>query len=74
MKETYDKWERRVPLCPSHVSELLKSNKDIISKIIIKPATNRIFSDSEDIDAGAVVSKNLHEADIILGIKGVLKD
>ncbi len=86
LRETYDIWERRAPLSPDQVRNLLKKYKDeslddncnILSKerplseIIIQPSSNRIFTDDEYSHAGAKISNDLSSADIILGVKRVL--
>jgi len=39
----YSKWERRAPLCPSHVREL--TNEGI--SVLVQPSKSRIFGDHE---------------------------
>jgi len=69
-RETYNKWERRTPLCPSHVQDLLQM-KDGPSEIILQPAGHRIFTDAEYRNVGAVISDDLSKVDLILGVKQV---
>lgn len=70
LRETYNKWERRAPLSPHHVREILhEHNKHTISKVIVQPSTTRIFSDTEYLKAGAILQEDLSEADVILGVK-----
>jgi len=67
-RETKNKWERRVPLTPKHVEELItKSN----IKVIVQPSTNRIFPDDQYSKAGAEISESLEASDVIVGIKEV---
>jgi alpha-aminoadipic semialdehyde synthase len=66
-REAYDKWERRAPLCPSHV-EALKQH-DTSLEVLVQPSPRRIFSDAEYEHAGAIVQDDLQAADIILGVK-----
>jgi alpha-aminoadipic semialdehyde synthase len=82
MRETYDKWERRAPLCPQHVERLLgrgtvmsgsSSEISTIQKILVQPSTNRIFTDTEYERAGALVQEDITGADLILGVKRPLK-
>ena len=76
-RETYDKWERRTPLCPSHVEQLLTKfggSRDLLSKVVVQPASHRIFSDEEYRRAGATISEDLSPADLILGVKQVEED
>jgi alpha-aminoadipic semialdehyde synthase len=68
-REDKSVWERRAPLSPEHVKELLENNKDI--QIVIQPSKKRIFSDYEYQEQGAVVSEDLSNCDIIIGIKEV---
>ena len=67
VREVYSKWERRVPLCPSHVRELVG---DGIS-VVVQPSKSRVFSDKEFADAGASVCNDLSECSVILGVKQV---
>ena len=77
VRETYDKWERRTPLCPSHVEQLLTKfggSRDLLSNVVVQPASHRIFSDEEYRRAGATISEDLSTADLILGVKQVEED
>lgn len=67
LRETYCGWERRAPLCPHHVQELLSGSG--LNKVLIQPSSQRCFSNMEYEQAGAVVSDDLSHADIILGVK-----
>jgi len=76
MRETYDKWERRAPLTPAQVGQLLLSTSRSSSsppssdlRVLVQPSPARVFSDAEDARAGAVVSEDLAEADVIFGVK-----
>jgi len=40
-KEDKNRWERRVPLAPSHVETLVKGG----AKVVVEPSTKRIFPD-----------------------------
>jgi alpha-aminoadipic semialdehyde synthase len=68
VREVYNKWERRVPLCPSHVETLVKQHN---IPVVIQPSTRRFFSDVEFERAGAKISDDLSEAGLILGVKQV---
>ena len=46
-REDKNKWERRVPIIPKHITEL-KNKHDI--EIIIQPSKIRIFTDEEYIN------------------------
>lgn len=60
-------WERRVPLCPHHVESLVKAG----NKVLIQPSTKRIFSDKEYNSVGAIVTEDLKEASLIIGVKQI---
>ncbi len=66
-KEDKSKWERRTPLVPDDVKELV--NKGI--EFIVEPSPIRIFPDEEYERAGAKLSQDLSQADVILGVKEI---
>jgi len=70
VQEVYSKWERRAPLCPSHVRELV--NEGI--PVVVQPSKARVFSDKEYEDAGACISADLGGCSVILGVKQVPVD
>lgn len=63
-KETYDVWESRAPLTPDQVQNL---NGNI--RFLVQPSAQRIFSDKQYETAGAELTNELSEADVILGVK-----
>lgn len=70
LRESYDDWERRTPLCPSHVQQmLLNKNYSAPNSILVQPSSQRCFSNADYERAGAVLSEDLSEAEIILGVK-----
>jgi alpha-aminoadipic semialdehyde synthase len=68
LRECHGMWERRAPLSPNHVKMLLQQNPNSI-KVLVQPCTRRIFSNEEYSQAGAIVSEDLTESSIILGVK-----
>jgi alpha-aminoadipic semialdehyde synthase len=68
IRETKNKWERRTPLVPADVRELLK---DLPVNIQVQPSALRIFEDHLYSDAGAALTRDLKRSDIILGIKEI---
>ena len=71
IRETKNKWERRVPLNPMAVQELI--NKGF--GVTIQPSENRIYKDAEFKDAGAQLSTDLSDCDFIIGVKEIpMKD
>ncbi|XP_030488694.2 alpha-aminoadipic semialdehyde synthase [Cannabis sativa] len=71
LSESSNKWERRVPLTPSHCARLLHGGKDKtgISRIIVQPSTKRIHHDALYQDVGCEISDDLSDCGLILGIK-----
>ncbi|PLX14444.1 MAG: hypothetical protein C0598_01275 [Marinilabiliales bacterium] len=57
--------ERRVPLTPEHIKELVKKG---IEFEVVKSA-KRIFKDKEFIEAGATLVDEVSDAQIVLGVK-----
>ncbi len=60
-------WERRAPLSPLQVKDLIQNNPNV--KVYIQPCTRRIFSNLEYERAGAVVSEDLSKASFLIGVK-----
>lgn len=52
-REDKSVWERRTPLIPADVKELLENNRDI--QIIVQPSKKRVFSDCEYKQNGAII-------------------
>lgn len=67
-REDKNIWEKRTPLTPNDVSELIKN---LGIKVLVQPSEIRIFSDDEYEKVGAVIKEDLSEADIIFGVKEV---
>ncbi len=61
--------DKRTPLTPNNVKELLKSFSNI--NLIVEPSLNRCFTDQEYKNSGAIISKNLDICDLILGVKEI---
>ena len=61
--------ENRTPLVPSQISNLLVKLSNL--KIIVQPSKNRCFKDEDYLKAGAEITDDLSNADIILGVKEV---
>ncbi len=67
-REDKSRWERRVPLVPSGVSELRARNG---LRFVVQPSDIRVFTDQEYRVAGATLSEDLSQADVILAVKEV---
>lgn len=62
-REESSVWERRAPLNPGHVQSLVKDGV----KVLIQPSTRRAYSMPEYERAGAVVTDDIDNADVIIG-------
>lgn len=67
-REDKNIWEKRTPLIPSDVKELIE-NYGI--KVLVQPSEIRIFSDQEYAQNGAEISEDLSKADFIFGVKEI---
>ncbi|KAJ0394091.1 hypothetical protein P43SY_001053 [Pythium insidiosum] len=70
VREVYNKWERRVPLTPTHVRQLVQRGVSVV----IQPSNSRIFPDEQYALAGATVTDDLSAANVIVGVKQVPVD
>lgn len=70
-RETKNRWERRAPLTPLHVEELVA---DQGRSVLVQPSELRVFSDDEYRAAGAALGEDLSECKVVLGIKEVPPD
>lgn len=74
LRETYDPWERRAPLTPENVRNLLHTyrgndgHEDGL-RILVQPCRRRCYSDQLYESAGAIVSDDLSSAQVLLGVK-----
>jgi len=67
-REEKNRWERRAPLTPLHVEELVKEHG---RSVVIQPSPLRIFSDDDYRHAGALVAEDLSDCRLILGVKEI---
>ncbi|MGB7063447.1 MAG: bifunctional lysine ketoglutarate reductase /saccharopine dehydrogenase family protein [Candidatus Zixiibacteriota bacterium] len=70
-REDKSKWERRVPLTPEHVKELIENNG---IEVYLQPSSIRIFSDQEFIQAGAKIQEDLSSCPVIFAVKEIPVD
>lgn len=70
-REDKNEWERRVPLGPLHVEELVREHELTVA---IQPSQRRIYADEEYRLAGALVQEDLSDCRLILGVKEVPPD
>ncbi len=66
-KEDKSQWERRTPLVPGDVKELIEKGL----QFVVEPSPIRIFPDEEYERAGARISQDLSGARVILGVKEI---
>lgn len=59
--------ERRVPIVPAHVGDLIKKEYEVH----VQSSSKRVFTDEEYRKAGAIVNNDISDADIIFGVKEI---
>ena len=64
--------DSRTPLIPTHIKELSSKFPDI--SITVQPSKHRCFSDQEYEEQGAIISEDLSDCDLILGVKEIEPD
>jgi alpha-aminoadipic semialdehyde synthase len=67
-REDKNEWERRAPLTPDHVAELV-GNRGF--ELTIQPSARRIFHDIDYEKAGARIDDDLSACKLILGVKEI---
>ncbi|MFB0564571.1 MAG: bifunctional lysine ketoglutarate reductase /saccharopine dehydrogenase family protein [Candidatus Aminicenantaceae bacterium] len=67
-REDKNQWEKRVPLIPSHVKELILENS---LEIWLHPSSIRIFSDEDYKQIGARIEEDLSPCPVIFAIKEI---
>ncbi|MHC4778284.1 MAG: bifunctional lysine ketoglutarate reductase /saccharopine dehydrogenase family protein [Planctomycetota bacterium] len=65
-REDKNVWERRAPLVPQDVRELIEKEG---CSFIVQPAPNRAFPDTDYAAAGAAISDDLDPCGVVLGVK-----
>ena len=61
--------DNRTPLIPIHIKKIANEYPNI--EIIVQPSKHRCFKDEEYKKQGAILSEDLSECDLILGIKEI---
>jgi len=67
-REDKNQWERRVPLIPTHVRELIQNHPLDIS---LQPSAIRVFPDSDYEREGAKVEEDLSSCSVIFAVKEI---
>ena len=70
IKETKNKWERRVPLNPEAVKKLIEKGFEVI----VQPSNIRIYKNEEYRAVGAKLNDDLSRCDFIIGVKEIQID
>lgn len=70
-REDKNPWERRVPLIPSHVRQILEENA---VEIWMQPSSIRVFSDEDYEKEGAKITEDLSPCSVVLAIKEIPVD
>lgn len=66
-REDINVWERRAPISPAHVKDLVDNG----IKVLVQPSTRRAYTMAEYEGAGAVITEDLSPASLIVGVKAV---
>ncbi len=67
-REDINKWERRAPLIPAHVREILAAGP---FGVYVQPSDIRVFADDEYAREGACVQENICPCRVILALKEI---
>jgi len=67
-REDKDAWEARVPLVPDDVRGIVASCD---ATVCVQPSALRVFPDDAFASAGAVVTEDLDDCDIVLAVKEI---
>ena len=67
-REDKSRWERRVPLIPSHLREL---KKDLGMRFIVQPSPVRVFADDDFRLEGAKIQDDLSPCGVVLAVKEI---
>ncbi len=67
-RETKWAWERRAPLTPNDVRDLIQNHH---LEVVVQPSPQRIFREEEYEKAGARIQESLSEVPVIFGIKEI---
>ena len=62
-------WERRAPFTPNQISTLIEHNPEV--KIFVQPSKQRVFTEKEYEEAGAIISEDISDCQTIIGVKQV---
>lgn len=66
-REDKNEWERRAPLTPDHVAELVQRGL----AIAVQPSAKRAFDDVDYLHSGATIDPSLAACNVVLGVKEI---
>jgi alpha-aminoadipic semialdehyde synthase len=69
-REDKSRWERRTPLTPDAVEKLVRQGIEVV----VEPSPVRIYPDSEYSAAGACISEDLSDSNIVFAVKEIPAD
>jgi len=67
-RETKSLWERRAAVTPDLARRLVSQNN---LEILVQPSSRRVFPDNEYVHAGARLTGNISEAQVVVGVKEI---
>lgn len=67
-REDKNRWERRIPLIPSHVREIIQDHS---LEIWMQPSAIRVFTDQEYAEEGAKITEDLSSCSLVLAVKEI---
>ena len=67
-RETKSLWERRAAVTPDLARRLVSESR---LQILVQPSARRVFPDNEYVRAGAKLSGDISEADVVVGVKEI---
>lgn len=63
-------WERRVPLSPAAVTQLVDNG----ARVLVESSDRRVYPDAAYLEAGAEVVRDLSDAEVVFGVKEIPLD
>jgi len=70
-REDKNCWERRAPLTPAHVQELVHDQE---RSVVVQPSSQRVYPDDEYRRAGASLDEDLSGCRVVIGVKEIPRD
>jgi alpha-aminoadipic semialdehyde synthase len=70
-REDKNPWERRVPLIPSHVREILE---EYPLELWMQPSRIRVFSDQDYVREGAIIEEDISSCPVVFAVKEIPQD